>query len=394
MATEKPRVLTICDHAGVSEFYRTVTPYRLLAENGYIELETSSGQNPAVVDNLHHFDAVVFSRADTPVTSLILREAKEAGVRIIYDIDDNLFLLPPSIPAYSAWHHRGSTKNTPRFWYLKRNIRLADVLTVSTEALGRQLCNSEPHSLRARNDFILLPNQVLASEWQDVEPAGKDAGEIWVGWMGIYNHWDDWRDIAPYIEPVIVKRPNVKLVVLGMPEIAHLFPALRKSDQLIIGDFVAPEDIRPYWSFVKSFDVALAPTSPCPFNESKSDLKMLQYGAAGVPVIASKTTYDGWQEHATILSEARSWGVALAAILDRLPEARAQAERLRRFVLKHRTYEANFTRWLGALGRPKLPEQKRLSPAALAETGEPTRLASLARNGELAGLLAKTETPT
>src|SRR5262245_54788865 len=111
------RVLTICDHAGVSEFYRTVTPYRLLAEAGLIELETSSGQNPGVIDNLRHFDAIVFSRADTPVTSLILREAKLAGVRVVYDIDDNLILLPPSIPAYNAWHHRGSTKITPRLWY-------------------------------------------------------------------------------------------------------------------------------------------------------------------------------------------------------------------------------------------------------------------------------------
>ena len=88
-----------------------------------------SGQNPGVIDNLRHFDAVVFSRADTPGMSLILREAKLAGVRVIYDIDDNLILLPPSIPAYNAWHHRGSTKITPRLWYLKRNIRLDETVT-------------------------------------------------------------------------------------------------------------------------------------------------------------------------------------------------------------------------------------------------------------------------
>lgn len=351
-----PRVLTICDHEGVSEFYRTVTPYRLLAEAGLIELETTSGQNPAVIDNLRHFDAVVFSRADTPAHSMILLEAKLAGLRVIFDIDDNLILLPPSIPAYSAWHHRGSTKITPRFWYLKRNIRLADVLTVSTEMLGRQLCNGEPHALRPRNDFVLLPNQILASEWQDLEPARADAaqatkapGEIWVGWWGIYNHWDDWRDIAPYIEPVIARRSNVRLVILGMPEAAHLFPALRKSDQLIIGDFVAPDELAPYRALVKAFDVALAPTSPCLFNESKSDLKMLQYGAAGVPVIASKTTYDGWQSYATILDSPVSWGHALSIVLERLPDARAQAARLHEFVMKYRTYEGNFRKWLGAV---------------------------------------------
>lgn len=364
-----PRVLTVCDHGGVSEFYRTVTPYRLLAEAGLIELTTTSGQSPALIDNLHKFDAVVFSRADTPIHSLVLREALLAGLRVIFDIDDNLILLPPSIPAYSAWHHRGSTKIAPRLWYLKRNIRLASALTVSTEALGRQLCNGEPHALRGRNDFIHLPNQILASEWEGLEPdssaeapadgaQAKPAGEVWVGWWGIYNHWDDWRDVAPFIEPVIARRPNVRLVVLGMPEIAHLFPVLRKTDQLIIGDFVAPDELEPYRRIVKSFDVALAPTSPGPFNESKSDLKMLQYGAAGVPVIASKTTYDGWEPYATILNSPTGWGRALEAALDNPLVARAQAEELHKFVMTHRTYEANFTRWLGALGVAQMPGQR------------------------------------
>lgn len=352
-----PRVLSVCEERGVSEFYRTVTPYGLLAQNGYIELETTSGQNPAVIDNLRHYDAVVFARADSPAASLLLREAKLAGLRVVFDIDDNLILLPPSIPAYSAWHERGTTRITPRLWYLKRNIRLADVLTVSTEALGRQLCNGEPHNFRGRNDFILLPNQILASDW-DVAPAEKPPGEIWVTWWGIYNHWDDWRDIAPFIEAAIARRPNVRLVILGMPEAAHLFPALRKTDQLIVGDFVAPSDLAPYRAILKASDVALAPTSPCPFNESKSDLKMLQYGAAGLPVIASKTTYDGWQDYATILEHPRSWGLALERILDDLPAAKVEARRLHDFVMSHRTYEANYTRWLAALGVAQMPPQR------------------------------------
>lgn len=362
-----PKVLAICDEGGVSELYRVGTPYRMLAQAGRIALTQDTGDSPALVDHLPNFDAVVFSRPDSPHHSLLLAYAKMAGLRVIVDIDDNLFLLPPSIGVYHHWHERGSGKLMPRLYYLKKNIKMADVLTVSTETLGRQLCNGEPHNLRERNDYIVLPNQIVAADWQDApvviegDEVQKEDGEAWVGWWGIYNHWDDWRDIAPYIEDVIVRRPNVKLVLLGMPELSHLFPALRKHEQLIVGPFVEPGQLAAYRRLVRMFDIALAPTAPCPFNESKSDLKLLQYGAAGLPVIASSVTYSAWQGLAQIVHQPRAWGTALTAALDNLRPAREDAKRLQTQVLATRTYEANYPAWLGALGIPQLPPQVGIS---------------------------------
>lgn len=342
------RVLVICDDRGVSEFYRALTPYRLLAEAGHIEIQVESGTNPALVDHLDEFDAIVLSRPDNWQHGYLILAAREAGLRVVVDVDDNLLLVPPSIGAYGAWHERGAGRITERTWHFKRAIRLADVLTVSTETLGRQLAGGEPH--RLRGDYMLLPNQVLASSWTDVEPAGKDTGEVWIGWWGIYNHWDDFRDIAPFIEPVIAARPRARLVLLGMPELAHLFPRLRQSEQLLIGPFVPTGDLGNYRALVKSFDVALAPTSPCPFNESKSDLKMLQYGAAGVPAIASGVTYGGWRQHATVVDSAALWGEALEEVLDNLASYKNWAKTTREHVLSARTYEANYERWLAAVG--------------------------------------------
>lgn len=355
------RVLLICNEKGISEFFRALTPYRLLAEAGEIELTQDSGRSPAIIDHLDEFQAVVFSRPDSAEYSLILSEAKGRGLRTVVDVDDNLLLIPPSIGVYYAWHERGTGRLQPRAWYFKRNVRLADVLTVSTAALGRQLCDGQPHRLRAEGDYLVLENMVLAEEWgpggggqESAEALVKPPGEIWVGWWGIYNHWDDWRDIAPYIEPVIAERPNVKLVLLGMPELSHLFPRLRQTGQLIIGPFVEMAEIGPYRELVKQFDVALAPTAAYPFNEAKSDLKVLQYGAAGVPaVIASAVTYLDWREEAVVLSSPTRWGDALAVELDQPRAAypnRQWRPSLQERVLGERTYEGNFRRWLAALG--------------------------------------------
>lgn len=337
------KVLTLCDQNGVSEFYRTLTPYRLLAEAGEIELEQSDGASPVWLDRVREFDVVVFSRSDSAVHTALLLKCKQAGVRVVFDIDDNLFLLPPSIGAYWFWHERGTGKLMPRAAYLRHNIQQADVLTVSTQALGEQLVAGKPH--RLRDDFVVLENQILAADWTDIEPIEKPPGEVWVGWWGIYNHWDDWRDIAPYIEPVIAARPEVRLVVLGFPEVAHLFPALRKSKQLIVAPFVPPSQLAEYRRYVKAFDIALAPTSECEFNQAKSDLKLLQYGAAGVPVIASATTYSYWCGLAKIAYRPEQWGRILAKVLNE----GCSASLLQQRVLKTRTYERNFRRWLTVL---------------------------------------------
>lgn len=337
------KVLTLCDQNGVSEFYRTLTPYRLLAEAGEIELEQSDGASPVWLDRVREFDVVVFSRSDSATHTALLLKCKQEGVKIAFDIDDNLFLLPPSIGPYDAWHERGTGRLMPRAAYLRHNIQQADVLTVSTRALGEQLTAGRPH--RLREDFVVLENQILAADWTGIEPIEKPPGEIWVGWWGIYNHWDDWRDIAPYIEPVIVARPEARLVILGFPEVAHLFPTLRKTQQLMVAPFVPPGQLAEYRRYVKAFDIALAPTSECEFNRAKSDLKLLQYGAAGVPVIASAVTYGDWRHLARIVDRPYCWGEELDRALYERPDHGLLHER----VMGLRTYERNFRRWLTVL---------------------------------------------
>lgn len=369
------KVLAICESGGVSEFYRVSTPYHMLAQAGLIELTQDAGNMPSIIDHLSKFEAVVFSRPDSAEHSLMLAYAKHLGLRVIVDIDDNLFLIPPSIGPYDAWHQRGSGKLMPRLYYLKKNIKMADVLTVSTQRLGEQLCNGEPHSLRQRNDFLVLPNQVVAADWRDLPPLGaedeveKAPGEIWVGWWGIYNHWDDWRDIAPYIEPVIIERPEVKLILLGMPELAHLFPGLRKSGQLMMASFIATGELAAYRRLVANFDIALAPTADYPFNESKSDLKLLQYGAAGVPVIASAVTYGDWRDYARMVREPRAWGRMLAGILTNLAAEQGAGVELQKQVLAERTYEANYKLWLGALGMAEMPVQAKVGNSEVVAYG-------------------------
>jgi hypothetical protein len=170
-----------------------------------------------------------------------------------------------------------------------------------------------------------------------------------VGWWGIYNHWDDWRDVAPAIEPVLADRPETRLLLMGMPELAQLFPRLQAQGQLVTAPFVAAEELGPYRAMLKSLDVALAPTCAHPFNEAKSDLKLLQYGAAGVAAIASRTTYAAWADDVTVVGQPWHFCLALEHLLSDEAARRDCAAKLQARVLRERTYEFRYLDWLEVL---------------------------------------------
>ena len=160
-------------------------------------------------------------------------------------------------------------------------------------------------SLRSLEEYLeldqgtiqILPNCVVMGDWDVVPATGHDLDGPVLGWFGTENHWDDWSEIVPAVNEAL-QAVDGHLAVVGAPEVVTLFP-----DELAARTRVHPlvrmRDFGQIRQLIKSFDVGLAwCTNRTQASRCRSPLKAIQYGAAGVPVVASQTVYGDLEDFA------------------------------------------------------------------------------------------------
>ena len=265
---------------GPDAYYRAKAPATVLRYRGY----DVTCRVPVLGEDACTFDVLVLQRHVSAMAELVMREFQERGKPVIYDVDDWLFGIPPTWPVFHDFYEAGRAESTEALEYHRRLLRRADLVTCPTQALAERLA--------AYNENVLVvPNCILWGDWDSLRPvAHRELDGPVVGWFGSINHWDNWRSVAGVLDAVLAETP-AWLAVLGFPELVQLFP-----DRLSKRTFVGPA--RRFRSFghvrreIKTFDVGIAWLDDTPANRCKSPLKALQYGAAGVPVIASKLVYE------------------------------------------------------------------------------------------------------
>ncbi len=236
-------------------------------------------------------DVMVFQRSATAEDEVLMREAKALGKRVIYDVDDNLFDIPPSCPdIFTAYWVAGKGTPTSRMIFHQRMLQLADRVTVPTAELGALLCERVGKELPIR----VAPNLVLRGDWDaltpmESRPPGCNEETVLLGWMGYIYHWDDWYDLRHVLDRALAEE-NARLVIMGFPEVRRAFPP-RLRAKTLVEPVVAFADFAAMRRMMATVDVALLPLSDSPFNWGKSPLKALQFGLAGVPIMASEIVY-------------------------------------------------------------------------------------------------------
>ncbi|OLS63535.1 glycosyltransferase [Pseudomonas putida] len=190
---------------------------------------------------------------------------------VIYELDDYVIKVPKK---------NGHLKHTPRDLEgsLRRGIARCDRLVVSTEPLADAL--SDTHK-----DIRVLPNMLAEELWVGRRAQRRTSSKPRVGWGGGTSHTGDLEVIAEVIKTLA---NEVEWVFFGMCP-----PALRPY----IHEFHAPVGLGAYPAKLSSLnlDLALAPLEFHIFNDCKSNLRLLEYGACGYPVIVTDTAaYRGY----------------------------------------------------------------------------------------------------
>lgn len=262
----RPRVLAHPGDEQGSGCYRIIDPLRALISSGF----TDGDLRPHFFDPIHLAkllpDVIVLQRQHLDAQISNIDSYREfCSARLVYDIDDNLAALPRTNPNWGKFPEDILER-------LRKVAKLCDRITVSTEPLKRTLANLHP-------DIVVLPNYLPPAHWGEIvrRPCAQRSGKPRIGWAGGLSHVADLNVIGAVVRALADK---VDWVFFGMkPEgidscIAEYHPGVAI-------------DLYPNRLASLNLDLALAPLEANLFNECKSNLRLLEYGACGYPVIAS-----------------------------------------------------------------------------------------------------------
>ena len=270
-----------------------------------------------------------------------IRRCQDTSIKIIVDCDDDLMKVPADKDVDERYSNGAEA--------FRRLIVAADLVLVSTEVLAS--------CYRAINSHVrLLPNILSARLWQSPlapKQASSASGDVRALYMGTATHDADLAILREPIGRLKSKYPNFKLCVVGG----------QRSNEDWFERLDGPETPVIYTPFVPWFravaadmDFALGALAETDFNACKSDLKFLDYSAAGLAGIYSDVPAYRQiveQQSTGILTDnsPNSWFECMDWMISNPAERHNIAKRARRLVLESRTSRRPGSRLDEEIGR-------------------------------------------
>lgn len=214
---------------------------------------------------------------------------------------------------------------------LKFALERCDRLVVSTDFLAEIYAGLS-------KDILVVPNRLESALWLPLVSRKRTSKKPRIGWAGGSGHYADLTLLKEVIERT---RHEADWVFFGMcpDEIRPL-----------ITEFHGLEQLAAYPAKLASLnlDIAVAPLEQIPFNQAKSNLRLLEYGALGIPVVCTDITpYRNSPAHC-VANTTDAWVNALRERIND-PDARErEGIILRQWVRQHYLLENHLDEWLAA----------------------------------------------
>ena len=293
-----------------SGYYRMYQAANLLASSGFavqtitfediipMELKASRydfiSKKYQLID-MCKFDTVVFQLVWHKALLLVIDRLNAEGIRTSMEVDDDYFALPRSNPSWISFHPKikmerhVDSKNVGRLGNEKVNYKL-DVLKQTCKKVSMiQVSTPELAEVyRKLNSNVIIIQNCIENELYDAIPRRNNYKPV-IGWFGTKTHMADLAIVLGCFPP----EDTYTLLIAGHPEARYtIFKDLKNVE------VIPPYKVEEVPNIVAKCDIGIVPLVNCRFNDGKSDLKGIEFGAGSVPVIASDVApYRRWIRH-------------------------------------------------------------------------------------------------
>lgn len=243
---------------------------------------------------------------------------------IVYALDDLLTNMAESNPFRKNIPANTRTR-------LKYALERCDRMVVSTDFLAETYRHLIP-------DIRVIPNRLEQEIWLPLHSRKRTADKPRIGWAGGTTHQGDLILLKEIIEQT---RHEADWIFFGMcpdeirPLIAeyHALAAFTEYPARLAG---------------LNLDIAVAPLAQIPFNQGKSNLRLLEYGILGIPVVCTDIDPYRGSPACCVANTAEAWTKALR---DRIHDADAREREgatMRQWVHQGYLLENHLEEWLTA----------------------------------------------
>lgn len=316
---DKVKMIWIRPDVGACGYYRSYLPSKYMKENFqhtfYVE-----NQDFLNLASLGWFDATVMHRTPPVQLLSVFQNLKSCGKFMVYEFDDDLF----NVPEWNLNHKSIDIESQER---ARSCIRMADMVVGSTDAL-KEISDRPEISFTGPNliDMIQVGPKLQCSRRVDIElkgykPSYKKEGVVeFLGpgkrktqddvnsrynpvrilWTGSNTHDKDLDVMVKVVRKMIDKYGvSVRFLFFGYcpPQfLVNRVSSGNSEGRLAIKDefahalsYISPVQMNKYYESIRTIDpdLAVCPLNDHVFNLSKSNLKVLEMSAFGIPCIAS-----------------------------------------------------------------------------------------------------------
>ena len=339
MKKSQKKILAFRGDKGACWFYRLHSPLTYVAKNNPDVYDIAvSGQ----IDRSHYtgLDLVIFQRQYAQDVYDAAVRMKKNGIKLVYEIDDNLFDIPSWNPAYKTLGSPTVQKGLRAF------LELVDVVFVTNNSMQKIYA---PYCKK----IYVLPNSI---NYDVIYPNTKNnQKKDVVCWQGSSTHERDVGIIKNCLKNLGKDSDIILKMWSGFTQ-REKIGSVRKP----VFDIPGSETLQlvPFDSFFQMFaqvgtSIGLAPLTANKFNKCKSNLKFLEYTALDAVTVASSfgPYGDTIENRVTgiLVSDNTQWYPAVRELLEDKDLYKSILKNAKEFVRSEYNIESNYKLWQTAI---------------------------------------------